>query len=108
MKHERKPIYLDQIAEILKEKGMIEQPVPAPTYHPRTFHEELSIWRIRLFRVIPATGALLSNAALYSLAPTFYRPENFYYIGAMAAAGAMVGALMAEGLAYYFADRDSQ
>lgn len=91
-----------EVAEILEREGLV-----APSYHPRSFQEELTIWRKRLFLTLPIVGALLFNAVLYSLAPTFYRPENLFYIGTMTAAGAIAGALTAE-VAYYFADRDSK
>lgn len=98
-----------QVAQILEKKGLVEQPVPAPVYHPRSsFHEEAGKWRKRLYSVLPVATGVGINTILYSQAPTFYRPENAFYIGALTLAGAIGGVLLAEGLSYYFADRDSR
>lgn len=97
-----------EVVEILEKEGMIDQAIPPPVYRPdQSFDEPVHIWRRRLFPILGPLGTGLANFGLYSLAPSYYRWENSFYIGSISMVGAIAGILIAEGISYYLAIRNS-
>lgn len=96
-----------QVAQILEKEGVVEQPTPAPVIHP-SFRETVNRWRARLFPVGAVLGAGLAQSPLFIWAPTYYRVENSFYIGALSLAGAVAGVVVAEAFAYYIAGTDAR
>lgn len=96
-----------EVAQILEKEGIVEQPIPAPVTRP-SLSEAVNRWRERLFPVGAVLGASLVQSPLFLWAPTYYRWENGFYIGAISLAGAVAGVVVAEAFAYYIADRDAR
>lgn len=96
-----------QVAQILEKKGVVKQPTPTPVIRP-SFSEAVNRWRERLFPAGAVLGASLVQSPLFLWAPTYYRWENGFYIGAVSMVGAVTGVVVAEAIAYYFADRDAR
>lgn len=86
-----------QVAEILEQEGLVEQPFPAPAYHPRSaWREQLRIFgKGVMLGVLPVAAGLAALWGFHEMAPNYYRVENVWNIGAVTVSGVIGGTLLA-------------